>query len=299
MKAVIRGLFTERKKDADEEPSAEIFGDDITLKILQLIYKYNPEIKPSWWDRTPNYGVIKLFLERTSYIVNAGIIQNLYDLKQIDTYMCNCKLGKYFDIVELHANTLLELSRTINNLQSLQDYLEDFNNLVELNNIPYKLVFNKELQTVRIEKVDSKLEEENKSLVYQIISNTKYSEANEEFSNALKSYARSDHENSIKHAYKTLEKFLKITIDNHKLTADQAYPKFSKKYGPFPGVFNLRGETLKKKISSIQTIEAKCSGHTSTGEINHKEFLAETARYQINEVVNTILLLDGIMNYKR
>lgn len=293
MRAIVRKLFGERTQKYKNEKANGIFSRDISIKILQLIAKYNVSNESPFHLYESKIATVPIFLERLSYHVPSGIIGNSWDLNQIVDFLSNCDLSKYLDILELHINTLFEVCSRLNGTKYCFVYLEEFNNLMGLYEIPFKLVFNEELSRAHIEKIESEVEEENKQLIYSITKH--YPKVNEYFTNAISEQAKNNYPESIDNAYLTLEQYLKNKTGNQKLDANKNYSEFRKKFSKnYKGIFKVRDKIIESKINTIYDIRSEIKAHSPKGTFDTTEFLEETARFQLNEVMTCIILLEQL-----
>lgn len=294
MRAIIRKLFGERTEKHKDKAAKRVFSKDMSIKILQLIARYNITNKDQ--ASVILYNEIEtraLFLERLNYHVPVDTIANFYDLNQIINFLDNCTLSKYLDVIELHALTLFEVSLRLNMQQYFFEYIDEFNNLMGLYSIPFKLVFNEQLNKVHIEEINTQIEENNKQDVYSIIKDE--SEVNKYFIDAITDYAKKRFPESIENAYLALEQYLKDKTGNKRLDASDNYVEFNKKYSKnYKGIFKVRPKIIKDKIDCIYGIRSEIKGHSPKGTFNTQEFLEETARFQLNEVMACIILLEHL-----
>ena len=291
MRAIIRGLFGERTKKYKETIAVDYFSKDLILKILQLMDRYNISYEPlSLSMNNQKITVVNLFLNRLSFLIKTGIINNEYDLNQLYDHLTNSNLNHFFLVIELYAKTLFEISEKDGNMDAYFIFIEEFNNLIAYNKVQFKLVFDENLNRAHIEQINSEREEENKKTIYGLIKNEP--KVNEHFTKALDEYAKREFKDSIENAYLTLEKYLKIKTGNHKLDAQRNFPEFQKKY-PFKksGIFSTRPNIVKDKISLIYSIRSELKSHSDKEIFDTNEFLEETARFQLNEVMTCIILL--------
>ena len=77
--------------------------------------------------------------------------------------------------------------------------------------------------------------------------------------------------------------------------AAEHYKEFKKKFS-FSNkcIFSIRNDIIKNKISVIYSIRSVIKSHSDNETFDRSKFLAETARFQLNEVMNTIILLDNL-----
>lgn len=294
MRAIIRKLLGERTGKYKSDKANKVFSPDISTKILRLFNKYNANNGSRFeLGFEPKIATIPLFLERLSFHIPEGTINNLHDLSPLVKFLFNCDLSKYLDVLELHAHTLFEISSRLNQSQYFGEYIVEFNNLMAVYGIPFNLVFNEKLNQTHIEEINSEMEEKNKKAVYTIIEGNP--KINEYFTNALNKYAKKEFPESIDLFYLTLEQYLKEKTGNSKLDASKNYAEFRKKYSKnYKGIFKVRTKIIEDKIDTIYGIRSEIKAHSPKGTFNTDEFLEETARFQLNEVMTCIILLEQL-----
>jgi len=282
MRLIIRNLFGERTKKYKEIRTKDRFSDDILVKILLLMNKY---------DTYSNLNrVVPSFLERLSYLIPAGIIKNYNNLGQIGVYLSNSTMSEFFSVIELYSNTLFEIASQ-SSYRNYYEFIEDFNGLLAYNKIGFRLVFDEKTRKTYVEPVFSEKEEENKEIVYNLIKNDE--KINKYFTDSLNFFAKREFKDSIENAYLTLEKYLKSKTGDHQLDALKNFEQFHKKYiSKDKGIFSVRLDIIEKLISYIYTIRSEIKSHSDKENFDTNQFLEETARFQLNEVMAYLILLE-------
>ena len=86
-----------------------------------------------------------------------------------------------------------------------------------------------------------------------------------------------------------MEKYLKFKTGNHKIDAIKNFPEFQKKY-PFKerGIFSLRPNIIKDKISLIYSIRSELKSHSDKETFDTNQFLEETARFLKQKSINEV-----------
>jgi len=102
MERIIRGLFHERTKQ-EEGKTIEFFNDDSISKILRLMSQYsfkeNVVLKG-------NVDTVENFLNRLSYQLPEGTIQNIYNLTGLKNYLLKSNLNEFLSTIELFLLTI-------------------------------------------------------------------------------------------------------------------------------------------------------------------------------------------------
>jgi len=281
MKLIIRNLFGERTKKYKEIKTGDRFTYDIVVKILMLMNRYNASNSFN--------SVVPSFLERLSYLFPVGIIKNYDDLRQISNYLFRSTMDEFFSAIELYSDILFEIEKLRYRIYC--DFIEDFNNLLAYNKIGFKLVFDEKAQKTFVEPIFTEKEEENKEIVYNLIKNDE--KINKYFTDSLNLFAKREFKDSIENAYLTLEKYLKSKTGNQQLDALKNIEIFQKKYiSKDKGIFSVRPDIIKKLISDIYTIRSEIKSHSDKENFDTNQLLEETARFQLNEVMTCIILLE-------
>jgi len=285
---IIRGLFNEREKIAEGEID-EFFNNDNLAKILRLMQAYSINSEVGFIGRVQS---IPIFLERLSYHFSEGKIKDFYDLSQIYNLFINSNLNEFSSIVELFVITLGELeTQHFRGANITNKFMEEFNNLLAIKTIPFRLDVIKD--KIFLDRINSPREEEMKKEIYELINSTNFNEVNIHFTNALINFAKRDYPESIKESYLALEKYLNVCIGNHKLDALKSYEEFEKKFDVERGAFKIYHKKIKEKIGLVYNLRSDISDHSDKEIFDRKDFLEETARFQLNEVMNLIILLDS------
>ncbi len=288
MISVIRGLFHERKK-FEEGKTTLFFNLDILSKIIRLMTTYSIDEKIIFEE----IKSIPIFLERLSYYLPEGKIKNLYDLNQLNIYFFGSNLNDFLSSIELFIQTLKDIcdNHFSGNYSRLYPFITEFNNLLALKIVPFRIEITE--NKIFIDRINSPKEEENKKRIYELIDGKEFVEANEHFTNSLIEFAKRNYPGSIEEAYLALEKYLKIKINNHRLDVLKSYVEFKKLFDVERGIFKIHNEKIKGKIDFIYTIRSEIKSHSSKKTFDRKDLLEETARFQLNEVMNLIILLNS------
>lgn len=289
MKKVIRGLFGERQ-NIQEGKTTKFFSSDNLSKIIRLMLTYSID------EDVPFQVPIRstpLFLERLSYHLSEGKIKNFYDLSQLHIYFFGSNLNDFLSTIELFIQTLKEIcdNNFNHNYSYLNNFILEFNNLLALKTIPFRIEIIKD--KIFIDRINSPKEEENKRKVYGIISSPDFLEVNKHFTNSLINFAKRKYPESIEESYLSLEKYLKIKTNNHKLAVLKSYAEFRKLFNIERGLFKIHKEKIKDRISFVYTIRSEIKSHSDKKVFDREDFLEETARFQLNEIMNLIILLNS------
>ena len=303
MRLIPRGLFKERKDNTHSEK--DYFNQDIRTKILMLFndFDLNHLDTSSVAVLGGNYqnDCLNLMKSKLKYLIDVKHISNF------ERYFSSCNVNELFSCVELYIVCMQELIVRYENHQRnhsfrmggyetsniIAGFVKSFNDLLDYHQIPYQFTYNKVLGKLFIDKKFSESEEETKEKIYEIIKGEP--KINEHFTQSLGNYAKREFKDSIENAYLTLEKYLKFKTENHKLEAVANFPIFQKKY-PFKekGIFSVRPSIIKDKISLVYSIRSELKSHSDKETFDTNQFLEETARFQLNEVMNIIILLDNL-----
>lgn len=303
MRLIPRGLFKERKDNTRSEK--DYFSQDIRTKILMLFndFDLNQLDTSSVAVLGGSYrnDCLELMKSKLKYLVDIKYINNFEKF-----FLC-CSINDLFSCVELYTECMQEIIERYKRHQSSKPFLmrsydisnilitfvKSFNDLLDYHKIPYQFAYNKVIDKLFIEKKFNEIEEENKEKIYELIKNEP--KINEYFTQSLGNYAKREFKDSIENAYLTLEKYLKFKTENHKLDAVKNLPEFQKKY-PFKerGIFSIRPNIIKDKISLIYSIRSELKSHSDKETFDTNQFLEETARFQLNEVMTCIILLEEL-----
>lgn len=292
MRRVVRGLFEERPSK-EEGKTNDFFDEDALHKIIKLMNQYSIDEHVVWAGRTVK--TIPNFLDRLSYQLPHDSIKNYYELSQLIEFFKKSSLNIFLSSIELFAQTLYEECAGLSTHSFLHFglFVDEFNNLLALKTIPFRIEISND--KIFIDRINSPLEEKNKREVISILKSEKFGESEEHFTNSLINFAKRKYPECVEDAYLTLEKFLKIKVNNHKLDAPDAYSEFKKKYQIERGIFKIHHQKIKGRIDFIYTIRSEIKSHSDKKTFDRKDFLEETAKFQINEVMNIILLLNSFM----
>lgn len=291
MKRVIRGLFEERDKKEEGE-TISFFDEDSLHKIIRLMNQYSIDENVVWANKTVK--TIPNFLDRLSYQVSHDAIKNYYELSQLIKIFMKSSLNDFLSSVELFVQTLYEecVDLGIRNYTNPYLFVQEFNDLLALKTIPFRIGMT-ENGKIFIDRINSKVEEENKQIVYKILEGEEFAEANEHFTNGLIHFAKRNYPNSIGEAYLTLEKYLKIKVNNHNLDVNKAFIEFKKMFNLERGIFKTHEQKIKDKIGFVYTIRSELKSHSDKKTFDRKDFLEETSRFQLNEVMSLVILLNN------
>lgn len=303
MGLIPRGLFKERKDNTNSKE--DYFNQDIKTKILMLFNDFD-------LNRLDTSSVVvlggkyqndclELMKSKLKYLIAIG------DVNNFEKFFLDCSINDLFSCVELYTECMQEiinryeqhqknelfLTRKYDTDNIMVGFIKSFNDLLDYHKIPYQFKYNEAINKLFIERKFSKIEEENKEKIYELIKNEL--KINEHFTWALGNYAKREFKDSIENAYLTLEKWLKFKTGNHKLDAVKNFSEFQKKY-PFKekGLFSNRPNIIKDKISLIYSIRSELKSHSDKETFDTNKFLEETARFQLNEVMNCIILLEEL-----
>lgn len=289
MNRIIRGVFNERNKQ-EEGKTAEFFNEDSLSKILRLMNQYsfneNVILKGS-------VNTVENFLNRLSYLLPDDALTKVYDLNGLKNYLLKSNLNEFLSIIELFILTIKDECDYYfyNHYDSLNVFITEFNNLLSIRTLPFRIEVVKD--KIFIGRINSLQEEENKNKVRILLKESEFNEADEHFTNSLINFAKRNYPESIEEAYLSLEKYLKIKIGNHKLDAPDAYAEFKKKFNVERGIFKVHQQKVKERIDFIYTIRSEIKSHSDKKTFDRTDFLKETAKFQLNEVMNLIILLDS------
>jgi len=286
---IIRGLFHERE-NIQKGKTGDFFDNDLSSKIIRLMISYSIDQEIGFRAHIQSTPI---FLERLSYQLPEGEIKNFYDLTQLHNYLINSNLNDFLSIMELFIQTIHEIcgNHLRGNYDILNGFISEFNNLLALKIVPFRIEVRKD--RIFVNRINSPREEENKKKVYEIINSQQFSETNIHFTNSLVHFAKLTYPESIEESYLALEKYLKIKIKNHKLDALRSYADFKKSFDVERGIFKTNHDKIKEKISFVYKIRSEIKSHSNKNLFDRKDFLQETARFQLNEVMNLIILLDS------
>ena len=290
MKRIIRGLFHERIKQ-EEGKTADFFNEDSISKILRLMNQYsfkeNVVLKG-------NVDTVENFLNRLSYQLPDDSLNAVYNLNQLKSYLINSILNEFLSTIELFLLTIKDECDYYyyNHYDALNSFISEFNNLLAIRTIPFRIeVSNK--SKIFIDRINSPQEEENKNKMKVLLNENEFKEADEHFTNSLINFAKRNYPESIEEAYLTLEKYLKIKSNNHGLDANKSYVELKKLFNLKRGIFKLHEQKIKERIEFIYTIRSELKSHSDKNLYDRKDFLEETTRFQINEVMNIVILLNS------
>lgn len=290
MKRVVRGLFEERPSK-EEGKTNDFFDEDALHKIIKLMNQYSIDEHVVWAGRTvktrPN------FLDRLSYQLPHGSIKNDYELFQLVEFFKKSNLNIFLSSIELFAQTLYEecAGLSTHSFPHFGLFVDEFNNLLALKTIPFRIEISND--KIFIDRINSPFEEKNKREVVSILKSEEFGESEAHFTNSLINFAKRKYPECVEEAYLTLEKFLKIKVNNHKLDAPDTYSEFKKKYQTERGIFKIHHQKIKERIDFIYTIRSEIKSHSDKKTFDRGDFLEETSRFQLNEVMNVILLLNS------
>src|SRR3989338_10124094 len=302
MKLIPRGLFKERKDSTDAEK--DLFSQDIRTKILMLFNDFDlnhlDTSSVAVLGGSYQNDCLNLMKSKLKYLIDISYINDF------EKFFLRCSINELFSCVELYVNCMQDIigryeqhrmesfrirSYDTNNL--IFSFVKAFNDLLDYHKISYQFTYNEAINKLFIEKKFNEVEEENKEKIYELIKNEP--KINEHFTQSLGDYAKRKFEDSIENAYLTLEKYLKFKTGNHKLDAEDNYKEFQKKFSfSNKGIFSIRNDILKNKISVIYSIRSEIKSHSDKETFDRSKFLAETARFQLNEVMNMIILLEDL-----
>jgi len=300
MTLIPRGLFKERINSTQSEK--DIFNLDIRNKILKLFNDFNLNhlCTPSvavLGGRSKN-DCLELMKSKLKYLIDEERIRDF------ESIFLGCSVNDLLSCVELYTKCMQEI---INSYEKhlgrrygrcdtsniIYTFIESFDNLLDYHKIPYRFTYNSEQDKLFIENKFNEVEEETKKKVFEIIKSEP--KINEHFTQSLSDYARKNFKESIGSAYLTLEKYLKFKTENHKLDANKNFIIFRGKYSfKEKGIFSVRPDILEKKISIIFSIRSELTSHSAKDTFDTNKFLEETARFQLNEVMNCIILLEEL-----
>lgn len=289
MKRIIRGLFNERTKQ-EEGKTAEFFNVDSLSKILRLMKQYSFDENVVLRGRV---NTVENFLNRLSYLLPDDDLTKVYDINGLKTYLLKSNLNEFLSTIELFILTVKDECNYYfyDHYDILNVFITEFNNLLAIRTIPFRIEITD--NKIFIERINSIQEEENKNKVRTLLNGSEFNEADEHFTNSLVNFAKRNYSESIEEAYLSLEKYLKIRIENHKLDAPDAYAEFKKKFDVERGIFKVHHQKIKERIDFIYTIRSEIKSHSDKKTFDRTDFLEETARFQINEVMNLIILLNS------
>ncbi|MBN1175603.1 hypothetical protein JXA48_03090 [Candidatus Woesearchaeota archaeon] len=300
MKLIPRGLFKERKKNS--ELNKDYFPVEIRKKILMLFndFDLNQLDTSSVAVITGTYSndTLDLMKSKLKYLIDSKHLNNF------ENYFIYCELNELFSCIELYVDCMSERiqryeqhvtgsfsSRRYDTSNILVEFIKAFNNLLDYHKIPYQFSYNKILDRLYIENKLNEQEEQTKEQFFDLIKDKK---TNEYFTNSIINFTQKDFKGSIENSYLTLERFLKIKTGNMDKSAVDNYADFQK--NNFKGIFTLpefKGK-IKSQIACVYGLRSKLKSHSPNEKFDDSEFLRETARFQMNEVMTICLLLNEV-----
>lgn len=291
MRRIIRNLFLERKK-IEEGKTIKFFTVDILIKIIRLMHTYSLNARVMFQERI--IQTIPNFLNRLSYHLSEGKIKNEYDLFQLKEFFESSSLTEFLSTIELFIQTLYEecIELEISSYPQVYHFVDELNNFLAMKTIPFRIEFNQNLNSFYIDRINSGMEETNKKEIYKILEDQEFNEANEHFTNCLIYFAKRNYPESIEEAYLTIEKYLKIKVNNHRLDATKSFLDFKKIFDLDRGVFKIHKDKIKERVDLIYIIRSEIKSHSDKKTFDRTDFLEETARFQLNEVTNLVILLN-------
>lgn len=307
MELIPRGLFKERKKNTKIDK--DYFPIEIRKKILMLFDDFDMNklklgtSSDSAFREEYSNDCLNLMKSKLKYLIE------LEHLIKFENYFINCELNELFSCVELYVDCMHEKiqkyeqhvsvrgysSRRYATDNILSEFISAFNNLLDYHMIPYQFTYNKVLDKSYIENKFNEKEEENKQEFFNLMGDEK---VNEYFTNSIINFTQKEYKDSVENSYLALERFLKITTGNMEKSAVDNFKEFQK--NNFKGIFTLREfkGKIKSQIACIYGLRSKLKSHSPNEKFDDNEFLKETAKFQMNEVMNLCILLDKIVDEK-
>ncbi len=290
MMRILKSLFNDRKIK-EKGLTKDFFSEDIISKMLRLMDQYSFNID-EYFNKV---NTVANFLDRLSFQIPEEDLKNSYELMQLKNYLKKSNLSDGLSLIELFATTLFEecFSFTPQNINNINNFMKELNNLFSVYKIPFQLIYKKESSKFFMDRINSPKEEENKKKIYEIIDSLNSSEVNEHFTNSLVNFAKRKYPESIEEAYLSLEKYLKIKINNHRKDVLKSYIEFKKLFNIERGLFKIHNQKIKERIDFVYTVRSDIKSHSDKELFDREDFLEETARFQLNEVMNLIILLNS------
>jgi hypothetical protein len=303
MRLIPRGLFKERKDNTQSEK--DFFNHDIRTKILMLFNDFDLNhldiSSVAVLGGSYRNDCLELMKSKLKYLIDAKHINNF------ESYFFGCSINEIFSCVELYTECMLGIiekyerhqrsepfmSRRYDTDNIMVTFVKSFNDLLDYHKIPYQFSYNNVLNKLFIDRKFNEIEEETKEKVFEIIKSEP--KINEHFTQSLSDYAKKNFKDSVENVYLALEKYLKFKTENHKLDAVKNFPEFQKKYSfKEKGIFSVRPNIIKDKISLIYSIRSELKSHSDKETFDTNKFLEETAKFQLNEVMNCIIILEKL-----
>ena len=213
----------------------------------------------------------------------------------VEFFKKSSSLNDFLSTIELFTKTLYEecADLSLHNYPHIFNFIQEFNDLLAIKTIPFRIEHNEKSGKIFIDRINSPLEEKNKREVYSVLQDDNLKEADVHFTDSLIHFAKKKYPESMEEAYLALEKYLKIKVENHKLDAPKAFSEFKKNFNIERGIFKAHNQKISDRIDFVYTIRSEIKSHSDKKTFDRKDFQEETARFQLNEVMNLIILLDS------
>lgn len=295
---ILRNLFSERERK-ESKYTRELFDKLLIIKIVRLMRHYGVVFHQNMvllaLNKNPPFDSWAHFLDRIHYKMDE--VKAVKNEEELINHFLSSKLNHFFDCIEIYGKCLQEGCRFLNspynpqpiNFRKFHEFQEDFNNLMEENKTPYKIILDKGYKIHKI--VNPILEVINIEKAIELIDNDRFTRTNTHFTKALNYLTRGNDEDCLKECNNSLESTLQIVLNKKEGKVIDLYKEFVKK-NKVPNIFHDKTELLLNLIKKVQVVRSQTSdvhAKEEDKEKNVKENIEELTELILNLTASFIV----------
>ena len=296
MKIFKKELYSDRKGDSSVLVT-KVIPIPVLRRILSLIREssvvsYREGILKEW----KTTSIQDIFLKRLYYHLKDRSEAEKFahrSWEYLERYCYATNLHNLFDVLELFCDELKRFdgnSEDEDSANNLHQFIENFNDLLIKNGVPYKLTKDQNKDTKITVLSESKFIEKKVLKFCELTSNPKFAPCEKKFIEAENCFAKRDFDGVLTKCNSTLETLFSIVLDAGSRTLNKVYPEFIKKF-KLPRVYEDYIILLGSLIEKIQNARSQYSKdvhgkHPKIDKEKVEDFIEEIAELILGQTAS-------------
>ena len=272
IRRILKDLFSERNKEGENKKARDIFNNDLFGVIVKLITSHAITYEPPYFEKALGdkhpFDSWKDFWDRLSYNIKEFRKEALpnYFGGSLMGYFPDLSLSSFFDMLEIYGMSLTELCKKFNDFTIFHLFKDEFNTLMEKEEIPYRIIINNEGK-YQIQHLTNNFTQKRIEEVVDLIQDKKFNRVNTHFFNALRCQTRRDTDGLLRECNNSLEAMLQTVLNKSEGKIIPLYKEFKDNVG-VPRVFENNCKLLLGLIKKVQnTRSQETDVHSSDKDI--------------------------------